>query len=149
MAMALTKRAPVGSRKPPQQLDLSQVYPCPCCHQGHLRGITLTEAFGCDRCQYIFALSSDHLHIENLTASYPYRRLWYWSGSQWLLSQEETEQRSLALRILIPALIMLVLVFLVITQLTEPPLGLSLAPLIFILALGLGLGVAILLSTRR
>ncbi len=149
MAMALTKRAPVGSRKPPQQLDLSQVYPCPCCHQGRLRGITLTEAFGCDRCQYIFALSLDRLHIENLTASYPYHKLWYWSGSQWVLSQEEPEQRSLALRILIPALLVVVLVFLVIPQVTEIPLRLSLALLIFILALGLGLGVAILLSTRR
>lgn len=150
MAMVLTKRASVGSRTLPQRLDLNRIYPCPCCQQGHLQGITLTEAFGCDRCQYIFAVSPDHLHIENLTASYPYRKLWYWSGSQWMLSQEPVEHRSLALQILIPVLILLVLVFLAITTIMEKiALPLSLTPLLILLVLGLGLGMGIVMSRRR
>ncbi len=149
MAMALAKRVSVGSRKLPQQLDLGQIYPCPCCRHGQLRGITLTEAFGCDQCQYIFALSIDHLHIESLTASYPYRKLWYWSGSQWISNQEEVEHRSLALQILIPALILLVLVFLLITTIMEKiALPLPITPLLVLLVLGVGLGVGILMSRR-
>jgi asparagine N-glycosylation enzyme membrane subunit Stt3 len=45
--------------------------------------ITLTEAFGCQRCQKIFVLKPDKSTIEELSTSHPYKRTWYWSGHQW------------------------------------------------------------------
>jgi hypothetical protein len=50
-----------------------------------LRLITLTEAFGCSRCQHIFAITPDRLYIEQLAVSYPYRKMWFWNGYQWVL----------------------------------------------------------------
>lgn len=143
--MARAKRASVGSHQRPQPLDLSQIYPCPCCHQGQLRGITLTEAFGCERCQYIFALTPDHCHIENLTASYPYRKLWYWSGQQWIQTQEETETQSWMRWIWVPVPIVVILVVFLISLGTEFPW--RFLPL-FLLMLSLGLGGVLLISRR-
>ena len=49
--------------------------------------ITLTEAFGCDRCQQIFVVQEDGYVIEQLSTHYPYKRTWRWSGQQWRLER--------------------------------------------------------------
>lgn len=66
-----------------QKIDLTSEYPCPCRRRGRLIPIALTEAFGCNRCQQIFTLEEGGYAIEQLSASYAYRRLWRWTGSQW------------------------------------------------------------------
>ncbi|MGD1854049.1 MAG: hypothetical protein ACFB2W_07335 [Leptolyngbyaceae cyanobacterium] len=72
------------SQKLVQKIDLSEVYPCPTCrHRGKLQSITLTEAFGCDRCQQIYAIRDDGFGLEQLSGAHPYRRLWRWTGQQW------------------------------------------------------------------
>ncbi len=65
------------------KVDLDAVHPCPCRRQGNLCPITLTEAFGCDRCQQIFVIRPDGHTLEQLSSHYPYKRLWYWTGNQW------------------------------------------------------------------
>ncbi len=81
-------KPPQGSqRNTPQPIDLNRTYTCPCCHQGQLRPILLTEALGCNRCQHIFSVT-DKLYIEQLATSYAYRKLWFWNGRQWLLKRD-------------------------------------------------------------
>jgi hypothetical protein len=48
-----------------------------------LQNILLTEAFGCERCQRIFALDDSGRSIEELSAAYPYRCPYYWNGKRW------------------------------------------------------------------
>lgn len=65
------------------KIDMASAYPCPCRRQGRLVPITLTEAFGCQRCQQIFVTEQDGYTLEQLSTSYPYKRTWYWTGHQW------------------------------------------------------------------
>lgn len=65
------------------KIELNTEYPCPCRRRGHLTPITLTEAFGCTRCQQIFVVEEGGFVIEQLSTSYPYKRSWRWSGHQW------------------------------------------------------------------
>ncbi|MEM7773790.1 MAG: hypothetical protein AAGA75_09685 [Cyanobacteria bacterium P01_E01_bin.6] len=65
------------------KIDLSADYPCPCRRQGRLIPITLTEAFGCSRCQQIFAVQDSGYTIEQLSTAYPYKKIWRWTGRQW------------------------------------------------------------------
>ena len=67
-----------------QKIDLNTEYPCPCRRRGHLLPITLTEAFGCDRCQQIFVVEENGQVIEQLSSSYPYKRAWRWTGHRWI-----------------------------------------------------------------
>ncbi|MBX2863614.1 MAG: hypothetical protein KTR27_08660 [Leptolyngbyaceae cyanobacterium MAG.088] len=74
----------MGSHKLVQKVDLHEVYPCPACrHRGKIREITLTEAFGCDRCQQIYVIRDGGFSLEQLSGAHPYRRLWRWTGYQW------------------------------------------------------------------
>lgn len=66
-----------------QKIDLHQDYPCPCHRQGRLWEITLTEAFGCNRCQKIFVLQEHGYSIEELSTTYPYKYCYFWNGSRW------------------------------------------------------------------
>ncbi len=66
-----------------QKIDLSQEYPCPCRRRGRLTQIALTEAFGCNRCQQIFIVEDSGYILEQLSANYPYKRTWRWTGHQW------------------------------------------------------------------
>jgi hypothetical protein len=66
-----------------QKIDLHQEYPCPCHRQGRLQEITLTEAFGCDRCQKIFVLQEQGHRIEELSTIYPYKSCYFWDGRRW------------------------------------------------------------------
>jgi hypothetical protein len=65
-----------------QKIYLDQEYPCPCHLHGKLQQIILTEAFGCDRCHRIFVLQADGLTIEELAATFPYKRRYYWNGKR-------------------------------------------------------------------
>jgi hypothetical protein len=69
---------------PPQQqkIYLDREYPCPCHSQGKLQQIVLTDAFGCNRCRRIFVLQVDGLTVEELAATYPYKRRYYWNGKR-------------------------------------------------------------------
>ena len=69
------------------KIDLQAEYPCPCRRRGRLVPITLTEAFGCDRCQQIFVSKEAGQLLEQLSTHYPYKRVWYWTGQQWRLDQ--------------------------------------------------------------
>ncbi len=66
-----------------QKIDLSSEYPCPCRRHGRLVPITLTEAFGCDRCQQLFVVEDNGYVLEQLSTSYPYKRAWRWTGNRW------------------------------------------------------------------
>ncbi|MDX2272631.1 MAG: hypothetical protein NW237_11905 [Cyanobacteriota bacterium] len=134
-------------RKSAHKIELTGIYPCPCCHQGQLRPITLTEALGCSRCQHIFALMPDHLHIEQLAVSYPYRKLWYWNGSHWSLCREESAPQSMLLGLALGLIVLIALSFIVATQLEgqgELVIWLAIA-MIFLL----GLLTVLILILRR
>lgn len=66
-----------------QKIDLNSEYPCPCRRRGSLVPITLTEAFGCNRCQQIFVVEETGYTIEQLSTSYPYKKAWRWTGNRW------------------------------------------------------------------
>lgn len=70
-----------------QKIDLNTDYPCPCRRRGRLVPITLTEAFGCDRCQQIFVVEDSGYVIEQLSTTYPYKRTWRWTGHQWNIAR--------------------------------------------------------------
>jgi len=67
-----------------ENIDLNSEYPCPCRRKGTLVQITLTEAFGCSRCQQIFVLGEKSQVIEQLSSVYHYKRAWRWTGSRWV-----------------------------------------------------------------
>lgn len=75
-----------------QKIDLTVDYPCPCRRQGRLVPITLTEAFGCDRCQQLFVVEDNGYVLEQLSTSYPYKRSWRWMGNRWSVAQPRFEQ---------------------------------------------------------
>lgn len=66
-----------------EKIDLLQEYPCPCRRRGQLIPITLTDAFGCDRCQQIFVVEDNGHVLEQLSTTYPYKRAWRWMGNTW------------------------------------------------------------------
>ena len=70
-----------------RKIDLNVEYPCPCRRRGRLIPITLTEAFGCDRCQQLFVVENNGYVLEQLATSYPYKRAWRWAGNRWVVSQ--------------------------------------------------------------
>lgn len=76
----------VPSQKP-EKIDLNIDYICPCRRRGRLVPITLTEAFGCDRCQQIFVVEDNGYALEQLSTAYPYKRAWRWTGNSWNLIQ--------------------------------------------------------------
>jgi hypothetical protein len=65
------------------RIDLAQVYPCPCPKRGKLNPITLTDAFGCDRCSLIFTSEDNGYSLVQLGGIDPYHRSWYWNGARW------------------------------------------------------------------
>ena len=67
----------------PERIDLNTDYACPCRRRGRLIHITLTEAFGCDRCQQIFIVQDDGYLLEQLSTTYPYKRVWFRRGNSW------------------------------------------------------------------
>jgi len=97
----------VGSRKV-QKIDLNTEYPCPCRRRGCLVPITLTEAFGCDRCQQIFVVEESGYMIEQLSTSYPYKKAWRWTGNRWNTANTSIGENYLPVAILIVLILMFV-----------------------------------------
>lgn len=81
----------------PRKIDLNREHPCPCCRQGHLVPITLTEALGCDRCQQIFVVTHQETILQELSSIYPYKRSWRWTGQSWSLIRANRYPRYLAI----------------------------------------------------
>ncbi|MFM7364785.1 MAG: hypothetical protein ACKO11_09885 [Cuspidothrix sp.] len=69
------------------KINLNMEYGCPCRRKGQLIPITLTDAFGCDRCQQIFVVEENGYILEQLSTTYPYKRAWYWRGNSWQIVQ--------------------------------------------------------------
>lgn len=69
-------------------LQLDQSYPCPVCRQGTIKPITLTEAWGCDRCRQIFERRAESNTIGKLSTPYNRQRNWRWDGKQWVLGSK-------------------------------------------------------------
>ena len=67
-----------------QKIDLNTEYPCPCRRRGALVPIALTEAFGCNKCQQIFVVEESGYVIEELSTTYPYKKVWRWTGYRWV-----------------------------------------------------------------
>lgn len=66
-----------------QKIDRQQIYPCPCRRRAKLKPITLTDAFGCDRCSLIFVVEDGDYSLVQLGGIDPYRHVWYWMGTKW------------------------------------------------------------------
>jgi hypothetical protein len=66
-----------------QKIDYTQEYPCPCRRKGTLVPIALTEALGCNRCQQIFVVEDNGYALEQLSTTYPYKKIWRWLGNRW------------------------------------------------------------------
>ncbi|MBF2057224.1 MAG: hypothetical protein IGQ45_08355 [Cyanobacterium sp. T60_A2020_053] len=73
-----------------KKIDLNQEYPCPCCRQGVIRPIVLTEALGCEKCQQIFVADGEKEYIEQLSTVSPYKKQWFWSGKTWVLRKQQS-----------------------------------------------------------
>lgn len=52
---------------------------------GEICPIALTEALGCDKCHHIFVVRADGYTLEQLSSTYPYKQVWYWTGKEWCL----------------------------------------------------------------
>ena len=74
-------------------LDLDQSYPCPVCRYGTIKPITLTEAWGCDRCRQIFERRAESNTIGKLSSPYNRQRNWRWDGKQWVMGSKLIKPR--------------------------------------------------------
>ena len=77
------KKSRIVQPQKPEKIDFNNEYPCPCRRRGRLIPITLTEAFGCERCQQIFVVEDSARVLEQLSTTYPYKRAWRWTGNGW------------------------------------------------------------------
>ncbi len=100
----------------PQKIDLNSEYPCPCRRKGRLIPIMLTEALGCDHCQQIFVVEDNGYKIEQLSANYPYKKSWRWTGTQWITAHSGFLRENYLPLALIAVIVMLI--WLVITIIT-------------------------------
>jgi len=75
-------------------LDPEQSYPCPICRQGTIEPITLTEAWGCDRCRQIFERRAESNTIGKLSTPYHRQRNWCWDGKQWILAGQPRKPKA-------------------------------------------------------
>jgi hypothetical protein len=103
-----------------QKIDHNADYPCPCRRNGKINPITLTEAFGCDRCQQIFVVRDDGYVIEQLSTHYPYKRAWRWTGHQWRLDRSSLSSSYMPLLLI---LLFGVMVFLLLLATLQTPEG--------------------------
>ncbi len=124
-------------------LDLNESYPCPACKQGLLVPITLTEAWGCDRCKQIFEQRKDEPNsVGKISTPYHRQRTWQWNGKQWTthssLAQPKAFNSLLALALLVCML------WIVLSKATLPGVV-----IVAMLALGLALVVMFWVLRRR
>lgn len=100
-----------------QKIDLSTDYPCPCRRKARLLPIALTEALGCDRCPNVFVLTSDGEQVEQVAGLLLSRRLWWWTGQQWVLAQSHRQQWNGWLLAIVGMILVAVVVYLAILHL--------------------------------
>lgn len=130
-----------------QKIDHQSSYPCPCRRSGHLQPITLTEAFGCDRCQHIFVLQEDGHVMEQLSTHYPYKRAWRWTGEQWRLDRSTLNLSYPSL--LVMTSVVLMAFFLLLATVQSPQGTRTLIHLVITLTALAPLGVVFWLASRR
>jgi hypothetical protein len=107
-----------------QKIDLNTEYPCPCRRKGCLIPITLTEAFGCNRCRKIFVLEDKTQVIEELSSSYHYnKRAWRWTGHRWISAHSGLRQSYLPIALSIILVLTIVWVPLVLHSASGNPMG--------------------------
>lgn len=99
---------PIVQSQKGKKIDLNVDYPCPCRRRGRLVPITLTEAFGCDRCQQLFVVENNGYVLEQLSPSYPYKKAWRWMGNRWTVAQTRFGQSYLPLAIAITLVLLIV-----------------------------------------
>ncbi|BAZ05339.1 hypothetical protein [Calothrix sp. NIES-3974] len=116
-----------------EKISFNDEYPCPCRRKGRLVPITLTEAFGCDRCQQIFVVEDNGHVLEQLSTTYPYKKSWRWTGQGWIVVRPRLGENYLPMALAI--IFVLVIIWL--------PLALKLASGHSIIAWGM---VAIILA---
>lgn len=85
----------------PQKIDLNADYPCPCGRKGRIEPITLTEAFGCTRCQQIFVVEQSGYVLEQLSSTYPYKKAWHWTGFQWVRAHQGIKDHYLQIALIV------------------------------------------------
>ncbi len=130
----------------PQKIDLNDEYPCPCRRRGRLVPITLTDAFGCNRCQQIFVVQDSGHSIEQLSTNYPYKRVWRWNGHQWITVNPNLSRGYVPLTLLL----IFGLVFLLLVTTLQSPLSSSVTfRVIAALALSTMLVFMLWLACRR
>jgi hypothetical protein len=76
-----------------QKIDLHMEYPCPCRRKARLIPIVLTEALGCDRCPNVFVVTPDGEQVEQVAGLLLSRRLWRWTGQQWVIPNPPQQMR--------------------------------------------------------
>lgn len=130
-----------------QKIDHQADYPCPCRRSGNLKPITLTEAFGCDRCQQIFVVQENGYVIEQLSTHYPYKRAWRWTGQQWRLDRSAINVSYPSL--LVMASFVLMAFFLTLAAFQSPQSARTLAHLLMALGVLTPLGLVFWLASRR
>lgn len=114
-----------------KKIDFNTDYPCPCGRRGRILPITLTEAFGCDRCQQIFVVEESGQVLEQLSTTYPYKKAWLWTGSRWHRAHTGLKDHYLPLSIailLVPLVIWLPLAL-------RLPLGSNIIPWVMLVVL--------------
>ena len=92
--------------------------------------ITLTEAFGCDRCQQIFVVNEGGDSIEQLATTYARKRVWRWTGRQWSVVRSTLVSQDL-LPLLLLGLLGIVIVFLIATLNAEVGLRVGIVAVLF------------------
>ena len=84
-------------------------YPCPCSRQGCLQPIVLTEALGCNKCQKIFAVEENGYLLQQVSTSSPYKKIWYWTGKQWMSASSNLREYYFTLGLLVISIVPVVL----------------------------------------
>ncbi|WP_088894639.1 hypothetical protein [Leptolyngbya ohadii] len=128
------------------KIDITTDYPCPCRRRGRLTPITLTEAFGCTRCQQIFVVQDNGHVIEQLATTYPYKRAWRWTGHQWSVAHSSLSRGYFPITLLM----IFGLVFLLLLTTLQFPISASVAfRVIAALLLSMMLVLMLWLACRR
>ena len=120
------------SHKEYELLELDRSYPCPACKHGSLIPITLTEAWGCDRCKQIFECTTELNAISKLGSPYPHQKTWKWNGKQWVISKKAFLARLRERTLRIRAGAIFVLLWIGWTLLALVGISLSVRPLILL-----------------
>ena len=118
-------------REDPIKLDCDRSYPCPVCRRGELHAITLTEAWGCDDCQEIFEQTASNT-IKKLTAPYPHRASWQWTGKAWERQRPSMKPDPARRAVVAMALAALLWLVLTLLDLVNIPLRIGLSTIILI-----------------